>query len=500
VGQLFAETVRQARQSAHLHSHREVLPFHKRSAHMGGVRIPASHSGYNLRELWWGVPPVGAVVLPVVPKQLCELREININSEALGNGLSVKVESVSRKLDAVSHPLRQFPAKHLRRVHRAFSDHVRGDELCVGVHRNENPLIANLIRRFPFADVFVFLHNERENFVRLYSLAARMLHPFAHYSIAPCSGFEKQVHDRVAIQPRHSLCAANGATLNQALNRSCREFGLRDHRGSRQLCVRFAESGTAGSAAPTLNPALTEVPKLFAVVVLASTAGHGFSPLDFCGEKPENHFGSGLRLTPRSGLAPQPVSAGSGALNVKGYPLGWTNGYFHRWTVGSEANHDHDLHCFPPFYRAVFSALRGLYLKSLWKLPHISDSFFLVQIPLDLIRIHQPLQSGLNCRQRLRVVIKVEAAGLKVISNIVARQLGLVSDKNIGDRICERRGFTLGVSDLCQNLLPLRFIGEKANQATEKNSQFNDAFVILSALCDALLQFFSGFVNYLPCI
>ena len=69
----------------------------------------------------------------------------------------------------------------------------------------------------------------------------------------------------------------------------------------------------------------------------------------------------GLRpsVTPRFGLAPPTVTAGSGALMVKGYPLGWNNGYFHRWSVGSEANHNHDLHCVPPFYRAVLRTLRG---------------------------------------------------------------------------------------------------------------------------------------------
>ena len=63
------------------------------------------------------------------------------------------------------------------------------------------------------------------------------------------------------------------------------------------------------------------------------------------------------------------VEVGSGsclrrsrALIVKSYPLGWRyDGYFHRWTVSSEANHDYDFHCVAPFYRAVLSTLRGLH-------------------------------------------------------------------------------------------------------------------------------------------
>src|SRR5579862_4582817 len=78
----------------------------------------------------------------------------------------------------------------------------------------------------------------------------------------------------------------------------------------------------------------------------------GFSPLDFCGKKPHTHFGSGVRLTPRFGLSPQPVSAGSGALNVS-YDLGW---WFNRDNYGltgsGEADRDRNSHrCFHPFLK-----------------------------------------------------------------------------------------------------------------------------------------------------
>src|SRR5436190_14671697 len=88
VRELLAESIRQARQSAHLHSHGEVLPFHVRRADMGRVGISESDSGYNLREPWWGVPPVG-IVLPIISKQFGELREVNVHAEALRDGLLV---------------------------------------------------------------------------------------------------------------------------------------------------------------------------------------------------------------------------------------------------------------------------------------------------------------------------------------------------------------------------------------------------------------------------
>jgi hypothetical protein len=78
----------------------------------------------------------------------------------------------------------------------------------------------------------------------------------------------------------------------------------------------------------------------------------GFSPLDCCGEKPENLLEvrtSGL--TPEFRIAPTPAETEAGAHYVRVRPLGrWYNRNFHGWTVGSEADCDDDLHCFAPFY------------------------------------------------------------------------------------------------------------------------------------------------------
>jgi hypothetical protein len=49
--QLLRKSIRQARESPHLHSDRQVLPLNKRSAHMLGIRHAANRLGYNLRDL-----------------------------------------------------------------------------------------------------------------------------------------------------------------------------------------------------------------------------------------------------------------------------------------------------------------------------------------------------------------------------------------------------------------------------------------------------------------
>jgi len=69
----------------------------------------------------------------------------------------------------------------------------------------------------------------------------------------------------------------------------------------------------------------------------------GFSPLGVLREKPYNRFGSGLRLTPRFGLAPQPVDAGSGAVSVS-YVLGWGLNRNHYGLTVSKANLNPESH------------------------------------------------------------------------------------------------------------------------------------------------------------
>src|SRR5438270_8836303 len=79
--------------------------------------------------------------------------------------------------------------------------------------------------------------------------------------------------------------------------------------------VGIGKGRIAGCAAPALDTVLTVVTEPLGGSVITSDAGHGRSPLAFCGESRQNLFGSGLRLTPRFGLAPTTVRAAAGAFN-----------------------------------------------------------------------------------------------------------------------------------------------------------------------------------------
>lgn len=310
VRQFARKGIRQPSQAAKLHSHREVLSLHKRCADMSGIGIALTNFGYNLRDPWWGVPLVPE--LPVIPVQFRQLSEVHVGSETFLDSLSVENIGICGELNAPCHPFVKVADKQLG-VHAAALSNVEGgNQLAVSVQRDINPLVAK-VGGIVFSNMLCFLRNERPNFVAFHAPAREVSHRRIHRTGATFSDSNENAHDRIAIEPRESPRAANRAAFKQALNRPRSRFRVGNHRVPRQSFMGFAERGIAGSAAPALNAALTEVPKSLAGLVLTSDARHGRSPLDFSAEKAHNEFGSGLWLTPRFGLAPQPVSAGNGA-------------------------------------------------------------------------------------------------------------------------------------------------------------------------------------------
>ena len=113
-----------------------------------------------------------------------------------------------------------------------------------------------------------------------------------------------------------------------------------------RLYAGFYEGGFAESATVALDSLFTGVAKPLGLAVLTFDAVHVISPLALGGETSQNRGSrSEAWLTPRFGLAPQPVSAGSGALSVTGYELWWANGYIHHGAASSEDNLNCDRHC-----------------------------------------------------------------------------------------------------------------------------------------------------------
>lgn len=127
----------------------------------------------------------------------------------------------------------------------------------------------------------------------------------AHQPGTELSRDEQQPQDGVAVRASESTGGADRATFNEALESESGNFGMRCDGVPRQFGMRFTECGIAGLAEPALDAPFTKVTELLAGLVLAFYAGHGLSPLDCCGVKPENEFdGLTLGLIPEFRISP----------------------------------------------------------------------------------------------------------------------------------------------------------------------------------------------------
>lgn len=362
--QFLAKRVCQARQTANLHSHGQVAAFHKASRDMARIRIPHSHFGYNPLDWTWGVPPVGAVVLAEIAEQFRKLREVRVQSEGLRNGILVVSKSIGRNLRAAFDAVVQIPQKLIRVRTETLAHMECGNQFSLGIDSDKHPLIADL-GSVNLPDAAILFAHESPNLIDLQIPGPKVAHTNVHQSGAALTGHDEQAHDRVAVESGKAFRGADRAAFDKTGQRTRCRVGPGHERIACQSFVGFREAHFTGSAFPALNAPFAEGSSFHADRVLASDTGHGLFSACVEREKPYNRFGSGLRLTPRFGLAPQPVSAGSGALNVEGYLARWLNGNYHRGTVGSEGDLNRDLHCIPPFScRSVLQALSGSYLKS----------------------------------------------------------------------------------------------------------------------------------------
>ena len=166
VRQLFAERIRKPRQSPHLHSHSEVLPFHVASRDVVRIGPSVDDLGYDLRDPWWGVPRVGAIVLSVIPEQFYKLREVNLPREDALNR-AVKVIAVRGDLETIfSQALLESGQELDRGFLGALPDLEVRHKFSFLIQANENPLIANF-GRITLANLSRFLPNVSPDFVAL---------------------------------------------------------------------------------------------------------------------------------------------------------------------------------------------------------------------------------------------------------------------------------------------------------------------------------------------
>jgi hypothetical protein len=275
--------------------------------------------------------------------ELHQLRVVNTRSEMRVYGIGIMAQAIARKLEYIFRSRPQITDKFPRAVSVPFSNMVRDDELSFRIERKPRPNAAPFCGRIG-TKPFGVAADERMQFVGLHEMRTQGANPGIEHALAVFSGSQHQTEDRILVHSRQARDSADRHTFHHHGKRFCRTF--RRDVVSAKFAVRFAERRTTGLAAPALNFALANKAEPFAVIVLAFPAGHLISPLALSGETSHNRFSrSRAWVTPRFGLAPPPVEAGSGAHYVGGN-LRWYNGNIHRGALACEANLNRNGHRF----------------------------------------------------------------------------------------------------------------------------------------------------------
>jgi hypothetical protein len=193
-------------------------------------------------------------VLPVIAVQLYHLREVGLSSENVLDSLPVKVESVSRDLEAVlwRDTAPQIRKELVRSFAVALPYGVSRNQLCFGVKGNEHPSVTHFRRVLSFNVALLFLAVSPD-FIRLNPFALEILHRAFEQLYAALSGENEQSHDSVTVHTSDSLGTADTGSLNQELN-SQKCFAFRHCHAAEKprmfFCVGFATLRTAKSLQP----------------------------------------------------------------------------------------------------------------------------------------------------------------------------------------------------------------------------------------------------------
>lgn len=137
---LFAESIRQSRESPHRHSHCEVLPLDVARGNVVVVGITADNRFARPHADGGTVTCFWRFVHRAV--NLLQHRIINLGTEGIFNRVKVCAMAVCCKLNAVRKTLLQVVHEVICTARVAVSDEPAGNELRIGVKGNPRPNVA----------------------------------------------------------------------------------------------------------------------------------------------------------------------------------------------------------------------------------------------------------------------------------------------------------------------------------------------------------------------
>jgi hypothetical protein len=110
---------------------------------MAWVWPSVAYLDYGFYHRHWRVPS-SRIVLAVITVQLYHLREVGLSGEHVLNSLAIKMESVSRDLEAVLRrdSISQCSEELVRCFAVSLANRISGNQFCFCIQRDKNPSVA----------------------------------------------------------------------------------------------------------------------------------------------------------------------------------------------------------------------------------------------------------------------------------------------------------------------------------------------------------------------
>ena len=163
---LLAKRVRQAREAAHMHSHREVLALNVAGRNMALVGVAGNHRALCADESRWAVATRHALRGRRLAVALFEHSVIRIGAEDFFNRFGVVGPAVRSDLRSTDNASREVVQKLNRRGRGAWANHVGHHQAAVGIDGGPRPHIAPFVE-FLFWHVLLLRADKRPDFINL---------------------------------------------------------------------------------------------------------------------------------------------------------------------------------------------------------------------------------------------------------------------------------------------------------------------------------------------
>ena len=201
-------------ETAHLHPHREILPFHVASADV--LRVGFANLGFFFAAVanGWAVP---LLAFRIVSVDLNEHGIVDLFTEPVSHGGKVGPESVGSQLNAIGETAREILDEFGSATNVTASHQPRANQLGIGVQRYPGPHVAtNLLCGHRGRNVLLLGSDEGPNLIALNPLAGQIYQGPVEVFRTGRAKFNQQFRNRVLRNSGHADRRANRVAFHQS--------------------------------------------------------------------------------------------------------------------------------------------------------------------------------------------------------------------------------------------------------------------------------------------